>query len=61
MSYDSPIKFYKTLEQTLLSDDIDIKAQLCTELLEYCIENDVFDQEGINPLYHIIYYHAPSF
>jgi len=41
--------FYHTLEQALQSPDIEIKARLCTSLLEYCSTNTRFDQEGFAP------------
>ena len=44
------MNFYKTLEQALLNDDIDIKALLCTDLLRYCSQNELFDQEGFIPM-----------
>jgi len=43
------MNFYKTIEIALLSADIETKATLCTDLLEYCSTNEIFDQEGFTP------------
>ena len=44
------MNFYTLLEQSILSDDISVKAKLTAQCLAYCSQNEVRIEEGFVPL-----------